>query len=500
MLTGLLRRGSSAMTVFGKRLSGAAASAMKPVYSEVTGDDVDFFRSKLQPGAIVQGTEDLASYNKDWMNQYFGKSKLALRPKTTEEVSQLLRYCNEKRIPVVPQGGNTGLVGGSVPVKDEVIVSMSIMNKILDFDEVSGTITCEAGCVLETLDDYLADKGYRMPLDLGAKGSCQIGGNVATNAGGSRFVRYGSLRNSILGMEFVLADGTIVDTLTSLKKDNTGYDLKQLMIGSEGTLGIITKLTISTPRRLPAVNAALLGLESFEDVTKLLVEAKTSLGEVLSAFEFMDLEAVELGLKHLHGVRDPFESRYKCYVLIETVGSNPTHDGEKLEGFLEKSFEAGTLVDGVIAQDNTQMDSFWALREGLPEALLKEGTQGTLKYDVSLPMKDFYELVTDTRERLSQLPAATVGWGHIGDGNLHLNIAITEKGASELVKAQMDPFLYEWVRSRRGSISAEHGLGLMKAEKIYYTKPKSAVDIMKLIKHALDPNGILNPHKVLPRS
>mmetsp|Transcript_24649 Transcript_24649/g.97321 ORF Transcript_24649/g.97321 Transcript_24649/m.97321 type:complete len:378 (-) Transcript_24649:1698-2831(-) len=377
---------------------------------------------------------------------------------------------------------------------------MSTMNKILDFDEVSGSITCEAGCVLETLDDYLADKGYRMPLDLGAKGSCQIGGNVATNAGGSRFVRYGSLRNSILGMEFVLADGTIVDTLTSLKKDNTGYDLKQLMIGSEGTLGIITKLTISTPRRLPAVNAALLGLQSFEDVAKLLVEAKAGLGEILSAFEFMDLEAVELGLKHLHGVRDPFESRCKCYVLIETVGSNSTHDGEKLEGFLEKSFEAGTLVDGVIAQDKTQMDSFWALREGLPEALLKEGAHGTLKYDVSLPMKDFYALVTDTRQRLSQLPAATVGWGHIGDGNLHLNVAITQQGASEAVKAQMDPFLYEWVKSRRGSISAEHGLGLMKAEKIYYTKPKPAVDIMKLIKNALDPNGILNPHKVLPRS
>mmetsp|Transcript_24655 Transcript_24655/g.97356 ORF Transcript_24655/g.97356 Transcript_24655/m.97356 type:complete len:222 (-) Transcript_24655:1695-2360(-) len=173
---------------------------------------------------------------------------------------------------------------------------------------------------------------------------------------------------------------------------------------------------------------------------------------------------------------------------------------EKLEGFLEKSFEAGTLVDGVIAQDKTQMDSFWALREGLPEALLKEGAHGTLKYDVSLPMKDFYALVTDTRQRLSQLPAATVGWGHIGDGNLHLNVAITQQGASEAVKAQMDPFLYEWVKSRRGSISAEHGLGLMKAEKIYYTKPKPAVDIMKLIKNALDPNGILNPHKVLPRS
>eukprot|EP00189_Rhodosorus_marinus_P002117 CAMPEP_0113965378 /NCGR_PEP_ID=MMETSP0011_2-20120614/7710_1 /TAXON_ID=101924 /ORGANISM="Rhodosorus marinus" /LENGTH=505 /DNA_ID=CAMNT_0000977881 /DNA_START=183 /DNA_END=1701 /DNA_ORIENTATION=- /assembly_acc=CAM_ASM_000156 len=505
MLSGWLRLGSSATTVLGRRLSGVAASAVKPAYSEITGDDVDFFRSKLQPGAIIQGTEDLAPYNKDWMNKYFGKSKLALRPKTTEEVSELLRYCNEKSIPVVPQGGNTGLVGGSVPVNDEVCIHIG--NRVdehneqnPDFDEVSGSITCEAGCVLETLDDYLADKGYRMPLDLGAKGSCQIGGNVATNAGGSRFVRYGSLRNSILGMEFVLADGTIVDTLTSLKKDNTGYDLKQLMIGSEGTLGIITKLTISTPRRLPAVNAALLGLQSFEDVAKLLVEAKAGLGEILSAFEFMDLEAVELGLKHLHGVRDPFESRCKCYVLIETVGSNSTHDGEKLEGFLEKSFEAGTLVDGVIAQDKTQMDSFWALREGLPEALLKEGAHGTLKYDVSLPMKDFYALVTDTRQRLSQLPAATVGWGHIGDGNLHLNVAITQQGASEAVKAQMDPFLYEWVKSRRGSISAEHGLGLMKAEKIYYTKPKPAVDIMKLIKNALDPNGILNPHKVLPRS
>jgi len=494
----VLRSTAGSLSAVRRLSSVTATEPQTSSFRSAKDDDVRHFRSMLGETGLISDASDLEQYNRDWMGKYRGSSQVALRPKTTEDVSKILQYCNERRIAVVPQGGNTGLVGGSVPVRDEVILSTSMMNKILEFDEVSGIVVCEAGCVLENLDTFLAGKGHRMPLDLGAKGSCQIGGNVATNAGGSRFVRYGSLRSSVLGMEVVLANGTVVDMLTTLKKDNTGYDLKQLMIGSEGTLGVITKLAIATPRRLTSVNAALLGLDTFDDVRQLLILAKSSLGEILSAFEFMDLEAVELGLQHLHGVRDPLESRHKFYVLLETCGSNEAHDQEKLETFLSGAFEQGTIVDGVIAQDQTQMDSFWTLREGLPEALLKEGKATTFKYDVSLPLKDFYSLVDETRTRLGSTSSATVGWGHIGDGNLHLNIAVRNAKDNDAVRELMEPFVYEWVSSRRGSISAEHGLGQMKAEKIFYSKPQAAVETMKLIKGALDPNGILNPHKMLP--
>ena len=261
---------------------------------------------------------NLDNYNQDWMKKYKGNSKLVLRPKTTEQVSKIMQYCNQNKIAVCPQGGNTGLVGGSVPVNDEVILSTQLMNEITSFDSVSGILNVQAGCVLETLDNWLRERNFMMPLDLGAKGTCQIGGNVATNAGGLRLLRYGSLHGTILSLQVVLANGKILEMGKPLRKDNTGYDLKQLFIGSEGTLGIITGVSILAAPAPKATNVAVLGIDSFEQLQKAFILAKQNLGEIMSAFEFFDRSSLDLVVKHIDHMREPFETQSPFYVLIET--------------------------------------------------------------------------------------------------------------------------------------------------------------------------------------
>ncbi|KAI9017826.1 hypothetical protein BC832DRAFT_545797 [Gaertneriomyces semiglobifer] len=440
------------------------------------------------------------------MRRFKGRGSLVLRPRTSQEVSSVLRYCNEKNIAVVPQGGNTGLVGGSVPVHDEIVISLQNMNEIRHFDDVSGILTCDAGCVLEVLDNYLADRGYMMPLDLGAKGSCQIGGNVATNAGGLRLLRYGSLHGTVLSMEVVLPDGRIVELGQPLRKDNTGFDLKQLFIGSEGTLGIITSVSILTPRRSNAVNVAMLGVPTFEGVQQVFKQAKNELNEILSAFEFFDNTCLQLVKKHIPNVREPFSTETPFYVVLETSGSNKDHDDEKLATFLDKVMSEGTVEDGALAQDSVQAASIWNIRESITESLAKEG--GNYKYDLSVRVPKLYEIVDRMQDRLAAAGlfakdgSATgdvkhvVGFGHMGDGNLHLNLTTT--GWSSTIDQALEPHLYEIVKEYGGSISAEHGLGLMKAPYLEYSKSKEFIDLMRSVKRAFDPKGILNPYKYFP--
>ncbi|KAG5517805.1 hypothetical protein RHGRI_038241 [Rhododendron griersonianum] len=480
------------------RFFGSAPIVMQrnPMFSTINADDITKFKEILGEKNVVQDEEVLLAANTDWMQKYKGSSNLLLQPRTTEEVSQILKYCNSRCLAVVPQGGNTGLVGGSVPVFDEVIINMGSMKNIISFDKVSGILVCEAGCILENLVSFLDNQGFVMPLDLGAKGSCQIGGNVSTNAGGLRFVRYGSLHGNVLGLEAVLANGTVLDMLGTLRKDNTGYDLKHLFIGSEGSLGIISKVSILTPPKLSSVNLAFLACKDYVSCQNLLLEAKRKLGNILSAFEFLDSHSMDLVLNHLEGVRNPLPpSMHNFYVLIETTGSDQSYDKEKLEAFLLRYMEVGLISDGVLAQDINQAFSFWRIREGVPEALMKAGA--VYKYDLSLPIEKMYDLVEEMRMRLG--PAAkVVGYGHLGDGNLHLNISLPEY--DDTVLGQVEPFVYEWTSKHRGSISAEHGLGLMKANKIHYSKSTESVHLMVSIKKLLDPNGILNPYKVLPSS
>ncbi|GME78447.1 unnamed protein product [Ambrosiozyma monospora] len=439
-------------------------------FAKLSDADIEAFKEILggNTSGVITNADDLLFFNEDWMRKYKGQSQLCLKPKTTEQVSQILKYCNDHKLAVVPQGGNTGLVGGSIPVFDEIVLSLSNMNAVRSFDNVSGILKVDAGVVLETADMYLAEQGFIFPLDLGAKGSCHVGGNVATNAGGLRLLRFGSLHGSVLGLEVVLPDGTIVNSMDALRKDNTGYDLKQLFIGSEGTLGIITGVSILCPARPKAVNIAFLGVESYEAVQETFKKAKNELSEILSAFEFMDRSSQVLAahmIKQSHplaqdeepdstGVSQPPE--YPFYVLIETSGSNKDHDDAKLESFLENVMEDGTVSDGTVSQDESQLRTLWRWREGIAEASNQFG--GVYKYDVSLPLPVLYELVDAVKARLAEHDLISfddkskpvvdaVGYGHVGDGNLHLNVSV--RGYNKEVEKVLEPFVYEWIQEHK---------------------------------------------------
>ncbi|KAJ8357012.1 hypothetical protein SKAU_G00198060 [Synaphobranchus kaupii] len=477
--------------VAGDRSDPAHGTVQRLPFATISQQDLEFFK-QLLPGRTITDPDLLESCNTDWIKSVKGSSEVLLRPQSTQEVSQILRYCNERRLAVNPQGGNTGLVGGSVPVFDEIILSTALMNRVLSFDHVSGILTCQAGCVLENLSNYLEERGFIMPLDLGSKGSCHIGGNVATNAGGLRLLRYGSLRNTVLGLEAVLADGKVLNCLVALRKDNTGYDLKQLFIGSEGTLGVITAISILCPHKPNAVNVAFLGCSSFQQLLETFQCCRGMLGEILSAFEFLDASSMKLLEKYLKLVNPITESPF--YIVIETAGSNAAHDEEKLHSFLETAMSSSLVTDGTVATEESKIKALWAMRERIPEALRHDGYN--YKYDISLPVEKIYQLVTDMREHLGDRAKNVIGYGHIGDGNVHLNVTSPTKDPALL--AAIEPFVYEWTARFRGSISAEHGLGLKKKNYIHFSKPPEAVAIMGNIKSMLDPRGILNPYKTLP--
>jgi len=475
-------------------------------YSKLEASDLAHFRSVLSEKDVVTDQDDLKAVNVDWMKKYEGKSSLLLKPRSTAEVSAILKYCNERKLAVVPQGGNTGLVGGSVPVFDEIVLSLSNMNKIRNFDETSGAVTVDAGVVLQTADEWLRERGYIFPLDLGAKGSCEIGGNVATNAGGLRLLRYGSLHGSVLGLEAVLPDGRIFDNLETLRKDNTGFDLKQLFIGSEGSIGVITGVSVLCPPKPNSVQVAFLGLENYEQVRNTFRLAKQHLGEILSSFECMDaesLDVVDAAMKmHNQELQPPLESVYPYQVLIETSGSNGEHDEQKLNAFLELVMEKEVVVDGVVAQDEAQIATLWQWREGISESSAKWG--GVYKYDVSLPLPVMWDLISAVEKRMEDLDLisktdaskpvyAVIGYGHIGDGNLHLNVCVREY--AKQVEDALEPFVFEFVQQNRGSVSAEHGVGIQKAHALQYTKSPTMIALMKDMKHLYDPNAIMNPYK-----
>lgn len=478
-----------------------------PKYTQLTPEHVSYFKELLGgESAVMDGLgqnreEDMIPFNEDWMHKYRGQGRLVVKPNSTEEVSKILKYCNDNMLAVVPQGGNTGLVGGSVPVFDEIVINMSRMNQIHSFDEVSGSLVLDAGCVLEVADHYLAQRGYIFPLDLGAKGSCHVGGNVATNAGGLRLLRYGSLHGSVLGMEAVLPNGTIMNDLCTLRKNNTGYDLKQLFIGGEGTLGIITKLCIQCPQRSPAVNVAFFGLESFEKAQVAFREAKSQLSEILSAFELMDGLSQNLVAKVKTENAKPLEGEYPFYCLIETSGSNGDHDFEKLEKYLEDVMTKEIIVDGVVAQDESQIKSLWSWRESVPECIGHWG--GVYKYDVSIPLSEMYDIVNDVDARIreaglvgdsDEFPAiGVVGYGHMGDSNLHLNVAV--RRYDKALEKVLEPYVYEWIEKRKGSISAEHGLGLAKKNYIKYSRDDIMIALMKQIKQLYDPVSFDSRHR-----
>lgn len=489
----LVRRGSSSTSSRAPEvvLTHERYPVQRLPFSVVSEEDRAAFE-RMVPGRVIMDPEELEASNVDWLRSMRGCSKVLLRPRTSEEVSHILRYCHERNLAVNTQGGNTGMVGGSVPVFDEIILSTALMNQVISFHDMSGILVCQAGCVLEELSRHVEERGFVMPLDLGAKGTCHIGGNLATNAGGLRFLRYGSLRGTVLGLEAVLADGTVLNCLMSLRKDNTGYDLKQLFIGSEGTLGVITAVSILCPPKPRAVNVAFLGCPGFAEVLQTFHTCRGMLGEILSAFEFMDATCMQLVGRHLHLASPVQESPF--YVLVETSGSRAEHDAEKLSGFLEQLLGSGLVTDGTLATDQRKIKALWALRERITEALSRDGC--VYKYDISLPVERLYDLVPDLRARLGPRAKHVVGYGHLGDGNLHLNV--TAETFSTALLGELEPYVYEWTAGQRGSVSAEHGVGFKKRHVLGYSKPPEALHLMRQLKTLLDPKGILNPYKTLP--
>ncbi len=473
-------------------------------HARLAASDTRHFTALLGAQHVLPPTDErTARYAVDWLRQYSGTPSLVLRPGSTEDVSRVLAHCHARGLPVVPHGGNTGLVGGAVPTArgGEVVLSLERLNAIHSIDEDSGAVVCGAGVVLQALDEALGAQGLMAPLDLGAKGSCQVGGNVSTNAGGLRLLRYGSLHGSVLGLEVVLADGAVLDCLTTLRKDNVGLDVKQLFIGAEGALGIVTRVALLAAPRPASVNVALLGVASFDHCRALLRLARARCGEILSAVEFADGAAVGLALDQLEGLGPlPLGAPHPFYLFIETSGSVAAHDEEKLHGFLEAAGATGLVGEGVVAASEQQARRLWRLREELSLGIQRRGH--VFKYDVSLPLPRMYALVEAARARLAQWEARegvlSTGFGHLGDGNLHLNISTPGRGQPYLAALQRDiePWVFDSVLAEGGSVSAEHGLGQAKAHLLAQAKGAVAVGVMRDIKRLLDPKGILNPGKL----
>lgn len=465
-------------------------------YAAVSDGHLNFFKQLLDANRVINDAEETAAYNIDFAKTVRGRSRVVLKPKSTEEVSEILRYCNAEKLAVCPQSGNTGLVGGSVPVFDEIVLSMKLMNRVIEINQLAGVVVCEAGCVLEDLENRVAPLGLLMPIDLGAKGSCLIGGCVSTNAGGLRLLRYGNLHGNVLGLEAVKADGEVVDALNTLKKNNTGYHLKHMFIGSEGTLGVVTKVAIQCPPLPKAVNVAFLGLSDFDNVLKTFELAKRELGEILSSFEMMDRISLNVSTENL-GLRNPLSGAqaHNFYVLVETSGSHADHDEEKLACFVEKALENQVVEDGTLASEPGKVKSMWELRERISEGVLRDGY--VFKYDISLPLPQFYSVVQVLRKRLQDDRIVRIGgYGHLGDGNIHVQVSTPEYCPD--IAAQLEPFVFEYIAKLRGSVSAEHGIGFKKTKYLHMSRSNSEVQLMHKLKQLMDPNAILNPYKVLP--
>ncbi|KAK9510801.1 hypothetical protein O3M35_005510 [Rhynocoris fuscipes] len=463
-------------------------------YGSVTDKNINEFEKIVGKQRVLTNFEDVQPYNEDFLKLVCGCSRVVVKPKTVEELSAIMKICDRDRLAVCPQGGNTGLVGGSTPLFDEIIISMSLMNQILNIDSLAETLSCEAGCVVEKVNLSLEEHGLMLPHDLGSKGSCQIGGNISTCAGGLRLLRYGSFQKNVLGLEVVMANGSILNCMNALKKDNTGYHLRQLFIGSEGTLGIVTKAVIQCPVKPKSVNLSLLGLDSFSDTLKTMKLAKEYLSEIISSCEMMDLESMNVVTNKL-GLKPPLDP-YNFYMLIESHGSNEKHDSEKMSAFLDEAMKQNIVKDGITASEPSRIANLWQYREKAGIALVKDAI--LYQYDISLPVNEnFYEIINELRERLKTMNNVCdiTGFAHLGDGNLHVNV--TSKEYDQAIIDSLEPFVFERVAIRKGSISAEHGIGFKKTEFLKYSKTMEAIATMKMIKEKLDPKGILNPYKVL---
>jgi len=452
---------------------------------------------------FVDVPAEKAPFEVDWRDQWHGKSALVLKPATTDEVSRIVKALAAAGVGIVPQGGNTSLCGGSVPDESgtQVIVNLSRMNKVRAIDPDNNTMTVEAGCVLANLQAE-ADKHDRLfPLSLAAEGSCEIGGNLSTNAGGTGVLRYGNTRELVLGLEVVLPDGEVWNGLRGLRKDNTGYDLKHLFIGAEGTLGIITAAVMKLFPKPRSRATAIVALDDPRAAVSLLSWLRKACGDRVTGFELMSRLCIELVIRHIPGQRDPFREPHPWYLLVELSDSTEgTVLSELLEGALGEAASDALLRDAVIAASEAQRLALWSIRENIPESQKVDGV--SVKHDVSVPVSLVPQLIERATERLAaRFPdVRIVAFGHVGDGNVHYNCSKAQAQDAKAFFAQapeVNRIVYDTVHELGGSISAEHGLGILKRDEIKHYKGALELELMRKVKRALDPKGIMNPGKVL---
>ena len=431
---------------------------------------------------------------------YRGRSSMLLRPGSVAEVQAILKLANETKTPLVPQGGNTGLVGGQIPFDGELILSLTRLDKIREVDAASNTMTCEAGVVLAKAQDAATAADRLFPLSLGAEGSCTIGGNLSTNAGGTGAVAYGIARDLVMGIEVVLADGRIMNLLSKLKKNNTGYDLRHIFVGAEGTLGIITAAVVKLFPRPRAVETAFIGVPSPAAAVKLLNQAQARVGGTVTSFELIVRDVIEFALRHAHGTRDPLATQHPWYVLMEVSSQHGEGLRESVEQLLADASTQGLVRDATIAASLDQTKAFWHLRHVLPEAQKPEG--GSIKADVSVPIASVPQFLEEAAAAAKAIVQGCrpVPFGHLGDGNVHFNVSqpVGGDGAQFLARwGEVNDAVNKIVLKYNGSISAEHGIGRLKRDSLPKVKDPVALELMRGLKRMLDPNGILNPGKVL---
>ena len=459
-------------------------------------------KKTLGPKGWIEDKEIIEPYLVEERGLFIGKSSLLLKPQNTEEVSKILKLCNEHNIKVVPQGGRTGLCGGTIPSENgkEIMLSLERMNNIKELNEENFTITVEAGCILNNIQNIADEKKFLFPLSLASEGSCTIGGNISTNAGGINVLRYGMARDLVLGIEVVLANGEIWNNLISLRKDNRGYDLKQLFIGSEGTLGIITSAVLKLFPAPRNIETALFAIPNPDAAIELLGLARSASADLLNAYELVSRVGMEMVIKNIPGAKEPLKEKYKWYILIEFSSSSKNNLRQQIEDLFELALNKNIVLDGVIAESTQQRKELWTLRDGLNEAQKPEG--GSIKHDISVPINNVSKFIYSASKCVEEfIPnSRVVAFGHIGDGNIHFNI-------SQPLKQDKKEFLNKWtdvnklvfdiVKNLDGSFSAEHGIGKLKREELQNYNPTIEINLMKSIKSSFDPNNILNPGKVL---
>ncbi len=464
---------------------------------------LDRLRALVGPQGYLDQAADLEPFLVDHRKLYRGATPLVLRPDSTEQVAAIMKLCNEARIGVVPVGGNTSYCGGATPSAEgsQVVLSLARMRRIRALDPANYAMIAEAGCVLAEIQSAAASVDRLFPMSLGSEGSCQLGGNLSTNAGGTAVLRYGMMRDLVLGLEVVLPDGRVLDSLKPLRKDNTGYDLRDLFIGAEGTLGVITAAACKLVSRPAWTLTAFVGVTEPQAAVALLSRLRGFTSDAVSTFELVPRIALELVLQHVPGTSDPLDQPHPWYVLLEIgMGRGAEAARESIEAELAAAMESGEIADAAIAANEAQREMFWRLRETIPEAQRREGA--SIKHDISVTTGELPHFIVEGGALLAQLApgARLVSYGHLGDGNLHFNLSPARGGNAEeflCLAPQVNRAVHDLVARYGGSFSAEHGIGQLKRADLLRYKHLVAIELMRSIKQAVDPNGIMNPGKVL---